>query len=118
VPVMDQEVQQLVEMGATAAQARAALKRYKDVMQAAERIFDGQFDDVRDDEPAASSVAAGPSGSRQAKRMPVSSTTCTRVGRVDLSLCRLRTRMRTTKTKAILWTTTTVCRVWQLENVL
>lgn len=36
--------------GATAAQARAALKRYKDVMQAAERIFDGAFDDIVDDE--------------------------------------------------------------------
>jgi hypothetical protein len=31
-------------------QARAALKRYKDVMQAAERIFDGQFDDVGDED--------------------------------------------------------------------
>ncbi|KAJ8086580.1 hypothetical protein AAF712_002010 [Marasmius tenuissimus] len=43
---MEKEVQQLVEMGATAAQARAALRRYKDVMQAAEKIFEGKFDDV------------------------------------------------------------------------
>ncbi|KAJ3556879.1 hypothetical protein NM688_g1784 [Phlebia brevispora] len=47
--MMDREIQQLVEMGATAAQARAALRQYKDVMQAAERIFDGAFDDVVDE---------------------------------------------------------------------
>lgn len=35
--------------GASPAQARAALKQYKDVMQAAERIFDGQFDDVAEE---------------------------------------------------------------------
>ncbi|KAF8486525.1 hypothetical protein JB92DRAFT_3024154 [Gautieria morchelliformis] len=46
---MDREVQQLLEMGATAAQARAALRQYKDVMQAAEKIFEGKFDDVVDD---------------------------------------------------------------------
>ncbi|KAF9259490.1 hypothetical protein L218DRAFT_908179 [Marasmius fiardii PR-910] len=43
---MNREVQQLVEMGATPAQARVALRQYKDVMQAAERIFEGKFDDV------------------------------------------------------------------------
>ncbi|KAG8955660.1 hypothetical protein FRC04_007651 [Tulasnella sp. 424] len=44
------DVQQLVEMGATAAQARAALKKAKnDVMQAAEMIFAGEFDNVGDD---------------------------------------------------------------------
>ncbi|OCH94539.1 ubiquitin conjugating enzyme family protein [Obba rivulosa] len=47
---MEKEVQQLVEMGATAAQARAALEQYKDVMQAAEQIFDGKFDHIVDDE--------------------------------------------------------------------
>ncbi|TFK93617.1 ubiquitin conjugating enzyme family protein [Polyporus arcularius HHB13444] len=47
---MEREVQQLVEMGATVAQARAALKQHKDVMQAAERIFDGAFDHVVDDD--------------------------------------------------------------------
>ncbi|CAL1700032.1 unnamed protein product [Somion occarium] len=47
---MDHKVAQLLEMGATAAQARAALKQYKDVMAAAERIFDGSFDHVRDDD--------------------------------------------------------------------
>ncbi len=63
---MERDVKQLVEMvslnisnsslfrsdhkkGATAAQARAALKQYKDVMQAAERIFDGAFDDILDE---------------------------------------------------------------------
>ncbi|KAI0711061.1 ubiquitin conjugating enzyme family protein [Cerioporus squamosus] len=47
---MEREVQQLVEMGATVAQARAALKQHKDVMEAAERIFDGAFDHVVDDD--------------------------------------------------------------------
>ncbi|GJE87521.1 ubiquitin conjugating enzyme family protein [Phanerochaete sordida] len=46
---MEREVQQLVDMGATPAQARAALKKYNDVMQAAERIFDGAFDHITDD---------------------------------------------------------------------
>jgi len=36
--------------GATPAQARAALQRYKDVMQAAERILDGAFDDIEDED--------------------------------------------------------------------
>ena len=35
--------------GATPAQARAALRKYNDVMQAADRIFDGAFDHVTDD---------------------------------------------------------------------
>ncbi|KAJ7068237.1 ubiquitin conjugating enzyme family protein [Mycena amicta] len=47
---MQEEIRQLTEMGATVAQAKAALAKYKDVMQAAERIFDGQFDDVEDDD--------------------------------------------------------------------
>ncbi|KZT06502.1 ubiquitin conjugating enzyme family protein [Laetiporus sulphureus 93-53] len=47
---MEKEVVQLVEMGATAAQARAALKKYGDVMQAAERIFDGGFDHITDED--------------------------------------------------------------------
>ncbi|CCM03344.1 uncharacterized protein FIBRA_05473 [Fibroporia radiculosa] len=45
---MEKEVRQLVEMGATIAQARAALQKHKDVMQAAERIFDGSFDHLLD----------------------------------------------------------------------
>ncbi|KAF8505689.1 hypothetical protein F5888DRAFT_1651094 [Russula emetica] len=52
---MGSEIRQLVDMGATVAQARAALKRYSDVMEAAERIFDGAFDDIPD-EPAATSM--------------------------------------------------------------
>ncbi|KAK7470678.1 hypothetical protein VKT23_002100 [Stygiomarasmius scandens] len=47
---MDKDVAQLVEMGATKAQARAALRQYKDLMEAAERIFEGKFDDIADDE--------------------------------------------------------------------
>ncbi|KAG6900953.1 hypothetical protein C0993_004390 [Termitomyces sp. T159_Od127] len=50
---MQAEVQQLVEMGASPAQARAALRQYKDVMQAAERIFEGAFDGVMDDQDGA-----------------------------------------------------------------
>ncbi|KAG8928570.1 hypothetical protein FRC02_006721 [Tulasnella sp. 418] len=45
---MEQNVQQLVEMGATPAQARAALKKCKDVMDAAEKIFSGEFDNVEE----------------------------------------------------------------------
>ncbi|KAI6164816.1 hypothetical protein EDD17DRAFT_1775170 [Pisolithus thermaeus] len=46
---MDREIQQLVEMGATVPQAKAALHKYKDVMQAAERIFDGEFAHVHEE---------------------------------------------------------------------
>ncbi|KAI0092127.1 ubiquitin conjugating enzyme family protein [Irpex rosettiformis] len=45
---MNREVRQLVEMGATPAQARAALRQYKDVEQAAERFFEGAFDHITD----------------------------------------------------------------------
>ncbi|KAF5387646.1 hypothetical protein D9615_000388 [Tricholomella constricta] len=53
---MQAEIQQLVEMGATPAQARAALRQYSDVMQAAERFFEGAFDHIKgdQDEPMAS----------------------------------------------------------------
>ncbi|KAH9482978.1 Baculoviral IAP repeat-containing protein 6 [Psilocybe cubensis] len=54
------EVQQLVEMGATHAQARAALKQYKDVMQAAERFFEGKFDHIKDEDVEMSSSRASP----------------------------------------------------------
>ncbi|EKM80308.1 hypothetical protein AGABI1DRAFT_57960 [Agaricus bisporus var. burnettii JB137-S8] len=47
---MGNEIEQLVEMGATRAQARAALKQYKDVMEAAESIFEGKFDHVKDED--------------------------------------------------------------------
>ena len=50
----------LLHQGATPAQARAALKRYSDVMEAAERIFDGAFDDITEDATAASMSSAGP----------------------------------------------------------
>ena len=51
--------------GATRGQARAALKKYKDVMQAAEKIFDGDFSEVLDDEtsePEAKSSGPGHTG--------------------------------------------------------
>lgn len=47
---MEKSIRQLVEMGATRAQAKAALKKHKDVMEAAEQIFDGRFDDVVDED--------------------------------------------------------------------
>ncbi|THH13280.1 hypothetical protein EW146_g6917 [Bondarzewia mesenterica] len=51
--------------GATTAQARAALKRYKDVMQAAECIFDGAFDDVVDEDGDVHMAAASGRGREQ-----------------------------------------------------
>ena len=39
-----------ISQGATHAQARAALKQYKDVMQAAERFFEGKFDHIKDED--------------------------------------------------------------------
>jgi len=89
---MDKEVQQLVEMvsicplhalvvliarrkGATATQARAALRQYKDVMQAAEKIFEGKFDDV--DEERGEDAAMEPEPPKAARmtvcrsRLPV-----------------------------------------------
>lgn len=59
-----------LHQGATAAQARAALKQYKDVMQAAERIFDGAFDDVVD-EPEASPPHSKKAESSRKSRMIV-----------------------------------------------
>ncbi|KAK2466191.1 hypothetical protein APHAL10511_001833 [Amanita phalloides] len=47
---MKEELQQLVEMGASVAQARAALKQYKDVMLAAERFLEGKFDHIQDED--------------------------------------------------------------------
>ncbi|QRV91387.1 ubiquitin-conjugating enzyme [Ceratobasidium sp. AG-Ba] len=47
---MDAKIQNLVDMGATPAQARAALRKFSDVETAAEQIFDGRFDHVKDDE--------------------------------------------------------------------
>lgn len=50
----------LFTKGATRAQASAAIKKYKDVMEAAEHIFDGEFENVKDvpdmimDEPGSS----------------------------------------------------------------
>ncbi|KXN90251.1 Baculoviral IAP repeat-containing protein 6, partial [Leucoagaricus sp. SymC.cos] len=45
--------------GATRAQARAALKQYKDVMEAAESIFEGKFDNVNDDDEDVEMDASG-----------------------------------------------------------
>ena len=74
---MESGIQQLVDMvlhqsslvtppltalyqGATPAQARAALRRYSDVMEAAERIFDGAFDHITDDAATTSASSASP----------------------------------------------------------
>jgi hypothetical protein len=50
-------------------QARAALRRYKDVMEAAERIFEGQFDDVYDEDGDVQMDTARSSRGLQAARM-------------------------------------------------
>ena len=91
---MERQVQQLVEMvssfeyiclialinviitqGATPAQARAALKKCSDVMQAAEQIFEGRFDDVVEDEVAdTESLRNGRSQVEANHRLAVSST--------------------------------------------
>ncbi|CUA76927.1 hypothetical protein RSOLAG22IIIB_02407 [Rhizoctonia solani] len=47
---MDEKVRSLVDMGATPAQARAALRKFSDVETAAEQIFDGRFDHVKDED--------------------------------------------------------------------
>ncbi|KAJ7129714.1 hypothetical protein C8R44DRAFT_777474 [Mycena epipterygia] len=47
---LELNVRQLTDMGATVAQAKAALAQYKDVMQAAERFFEGAFDHVKDED--------------------------------------------------------------------
>ncbi|SRR6266702_485740 len=66
--------------GATVAQARAALRRHNDVMEAAERIFGGAFDDIRDESSETSAPSAGPSGKRErwpvTTRLVVCSSTC------------------------------------------
>ena len=87
---MERQVQQLVEMvcfslpallapserpyraqGATVAQARAALKQYSDVMQAAERIFDGKFDNVLDEDGDVEMASNEPAPAPQRSRMVV-----------------------------------------------
>jgi hypothetical protein len=47
-----------LSQGATPAQAKAALARYKDVMQAAEAVFSGAFDDADNCEESGSRRAA------------------------------------------------------------
>ncbi|KAJ7700058.1 hypothetical protein B0H17DRAFT_1048399 [Mycena rosella] len=47
---MEAQVRQLTDMGATVAQAKAALAQYNDVQQAAERFFEGAFDHVKDED--------------------------------------------------------------------
>ncbi|KAF7332161.1 Baculoviral IAP repeat-containing protein 6 [Mycena kentingensis (nom. inval.)] len=55
--------------GATPAQAKAALAKYKDVMQAAERIFDGQFDHVVEDDDGDVPMLAAQPAKRSARPM-------------------------------------------------
>ena len=70
---MERDIQQLLDMGATRAQATAALKVHKDVMEAAEKIFDGKFDNAVDDDEAADTDGDVPmaSGSGRASRASV-----------------------------------------------
>ncbi|KAG9317659.1 ubiquitin conjugating enzyme family protein [Chiua virens] len=67
---MDKEIHQLVEMGATVPQARAALRKYKDVMQAAERIFDGEFPNVTDSDGDVRMAPVTPTGPMSPSRTP------------------------------------------------
>ncbi|KDQ17329.1 hypothetical protein BOTBODRAFT_30149 [Botryobasidium botryosum FD-172 SS1] len=69
---MEQEMNQLIEMGATRAQAVAALRKCKDVMDAAEKIFSGEFDDAVDEDDYMQGVS-GSSSSRVHKHTPASS---------------------------------------------
>ncbi|KAJ7744459.1 ubiquitin conjugating enzyme family protein [Mycena maculata] len=46
----ESRIRQLTDMGATVAQAKAALAKYKDVEQAAERFFEGAFDHIKDED--------------------------------------------------------------------
>jgi hypothetical protein len=62
--------------GATAAQARAALRRYNDVMEAAARIFDGAFDDLPAEGGATSVPSARPSGQRERCYPPMRLAVC------------------------------------------
>lgn len=71
---MDREIRQLVEMGASEAQAQAALRRYKDVMQAAERIFEGEFADVEETDEDVSMESAAPVAPITPSRTPRSAT--------------------------------------------
>ncbi|KAJ7638794.1 ubiquitin conjugating enzyme family protein [Roridomyces roridus] len=68
---MDQaKIRQLTEMGATVAQAKAALAQYKDVEAAAERFFDGHYDHlIGKDEDGDVPMAPVPAASRQPIRM-------------------------------------------------
>lgn len=56
------------------AQARAALNKYKDVMQAAERIFDGSFDHVLDDDGDVEMASGEPAPPQRQPRMIVRSS--------------------------------------------
>lgn len=110
---MDREVQQLLEMvqkqissqypkiaeltcprqGATAAQARAALRQYKDVMQAAEKIFEGKFDDVVDSDLTSEVDIRDALDGNKASRMVVGISATTHPMIIDCF------RRRRTKTK-------------------
>jgi hypothetical protein len=73
---MEAEIDQLVEMGASRAQARAALIKYQDVMQAAERFFDGEFDNVKEDGTKPASTAPVASGSKPSRMAMVRRVEC------------------------------------------
>jgi hypothetical protein len=64
---MESDIAQLVEMGATRAQARAALQKYKDVMQAAERFFEGEFENVTESMSVPPSTASSSKPTRIAQ---------------------------------------------------
>ncbi|OJA14679.1 hypothetical protein AZE42_02395 [Rhizopogon vesiculosus] len=72
---MDREVHQLMEMASQCfTQARAALRRYKDVMQAAERFFDGEFANIEETDGDVSMEPATPVALITPSRTPRTAT--------------------------------------------
>ena len=128
---MESGIQQLVDMvlhqsslvtppltvlyqGATPAQARAALRRYSDVMEAAERIFDGAFDHITDDAATTSASSAGPirepERCRATTRLVVCPLSRALSGRFLHSYRHQRRRTTLLMTRSEVKTTATVCR--------
>ncbi|KAF8313070.1 hypothetical protein DL93DRAFT_1188221 [Clavulina sp. PMI_390] len=61
---LEDKIQQLMEMGATRAQAQYAFKRNEDVMEAAQEFFDGKYDNVKDDGAAVGASSSARSSKR------------------------------------------------------
>lgn len=62
--------------GATPAQARAALRQYKDVMEAAEKFFQGDFDNVKDEDGDISMASSSRRSELKRPARPAVSVAC------------------------------------------